>query len=106
VCGGVPRSACQQVERRRIEERRDEVLEEGRRTMRLVRTATLLAAAAAALLLWPGAVSAVETPIPGIDVAIGTSDEPGDVTSTLSIVLMLTVLSLSPAILILMTSFT
>lgn len=74
--------------------------------MRLVRTATLLAAAAAALLLWPGAVSAVETPIPGIDVAIGTSDEPGDVTSTLSIVLMLTVLSLSPAILILMTSFT
>jgi flagellar biosynthesis protein FliP len=46
------------------------------------------------------------SPIPGIDVNIGTSDEPGDVSSTLSIVLLITVLSLAPAILIMMTSFT
>jgi len=75
--------------------------------MSRARAAFLLAGlAAASLLFWPGNAYAVEAPIPGIDVTIGTSDEPGDVTSTLSIVLMLTILSLSPAILILMTSFT
>ncbi|MCI3919012.1 flagellar type III secretion system pore protein FliP [Paenibacillus sp. TRM 82003] len=54
----------------------------------------------------PQIAFAAETPIPGIDLSIGTSDEPGDVSSTLSIVLMLTVLSLAPAILIMMTCFT
>lgn len=70
--------------------------------------ATLLAAAFLGLsfLLAPEAAYAVETPIPGIDLTIGTSDEPGAAASTLSIVLLLTVLSLAPAILIMMTSFT
>jgi len=54
----------------------------------------------------PQSALATGTPIPGIDISIGTSDEPGDTVSTLSIVLMLTVLSLAPAILIMMTSFT
>ncbi len=51
-------------------------------------------------------VEAAEAQIPGIDLSIGTSDEPADVSSTLTIVLMITILSLAPAILIMMTSFT
>lgn len=66
----------------------------------------VLTMVAVVLLLLPQAAHAAETPIPGIDISIGTTEEPGDVTSTLSIVLMLTVLSLAPAILIMMTSFT
>jgi flagellar biosynthetic protein FliP len=54
----------------------------------------------------PQGALAVEMPIPGIDISIGTSDEPADAASTLSIVLLLTVLSLAPAILIMLTSFT
>jgi flagellar biosynthetic protein FliP len=65
-----------------------------------------LAAVLIMLFLLPQAAYAAESPIPGIDLSLGTSDEPGDVSSTLSIVLMLTVLSLAPAILILMTCFT
>jgi flagellar biosynthetic protein FliP len=58
------------------------------------------------LLGLPQAAFATETPIPGIDISFGTSEEPADVSSTLSIVLMLTVLSLAPAIVMLMTCFT
>jgi len=58
------------------------------------------------LMLAPQTAYAVGSPIPGIDLSIGTSDEPSDVSSTLSIVLMLTVLSLAPGILIMMTCFT
>lgn len=54
----------------------------------------------------PQGAFATEVPIPGIDISIGTSDEPADAVSTLSIVLLLTVLSLAPAILIMLTSFT
>ncbi|TLS36643.1 flagellar type III secretion system pore protein FliP [Pseudalkalibacillus caeni] len=42
--------------------------------------------------------------IPGID--LGTSGEPGEVATTLQILALLTILSLAPAILILMTCFT
>jgi flagellar biosynthetic protein FliP len=59
-----------------------------------------------ALAMLPQAAFATATPIPGIDFSLGTSDDPTDVSSTLSIVLMLTVLSLAPAILIMMTCFT
>lgn len=44
--------------------------------------------------------------IPGIDLNIGSSNDPGDVAVTLQLLLLLTVLSLAPAILIMMTSFT
>lgn len=44
--------------------------------------------------------------VPGIDLQIGTSDNPQDVAMSLRILLLLTVLSLAPAILILMTCFT
>ena len=64
----------------------------------------LLLLAALISLIMPQA--AMATGIPGIDISIGTSEEPEDAVSTLSIVLMLTVLSLAPAILIMMTSFT
>lgn len=46
--------------------------------------------------------SAQALPIPGIP----TSDEPSDVGNTISILILLTVLSIAPAIVILMTSFT
>ncbi len=44
--------------------------------------------------------------IPGLDLQVGTSDNPEDVSTTLQLLLLLTVLSLAPAILILMTSYT
>lgn len=46
-------------------------------------------------------------PIPGINIDIGsTSGQEGGASSTLSIILLITVLSLAPSILVLMTSFT
>jgi flagellar biosynthetic protein FliP len=44
--------------------------------------------------------------IPGLDVNIGSSNEPQDVAVTLQLLLLLTILSLAPAILIMMTCFT
>jgi flagellar biosynthetic protein FliP len=44
--------------------------------------------------------------LPGVNLNVGTSYAPQSVASTLQIILMLTVLSLAPAILILMTCFT
>jgi flagellar biosynthetic protein FliP len=49
---------------------------------------------------------ASETIIPGLDINIGTTEEPADVSSTLTILLLITVLSLAPSLLIMMTSFT
>ncbi|MBP3952024.1 flagellar type III secretion system pore protein FliP [Bacillus sp. YZJH907-2] len=49
-------------------------------------------------------ISAI-TLIPGLDTDILT-DEPGDVATTIQLLVLLTILSLAPAILILMTSFT
>lgn len=46
------------------------------------------------------------TPLPAIRLGIGTANGPQDVSMTLQIVFMLTVLSLAPAILMLTTSFT
>lgn len=45
-------------------------------------------------------------PIPNIDIKIGDSDGAGGGSSALSILLLITVLSIAPAILVLMTSFT
>lgn len=44
--------------------------------------------------------------IPGIDFNIGSSNEPADVAVTLQLLFLLTILSLAPAILIMMTCFT
>lgn len=44
--------------------------------------------------------------IPGIELNLGTSDDPAKVADTIKIIVILTILSLAPAILILMTSFT
>ncbi|TVY10682.1 flagellar type III secretion system pore protein FliP [Paenibacillus cremeus] len=45
-------------------------------------------------------------PIPGINIDIGNSTSPGGASSTVSILLLITVLSIAPSILVLMTSFT
>lgn len=60
------------------------------------------------LLLSGGIVHAApeQTVLPGLDLNIGTSSQPEDVALTLRILLLLTVLSIAPAILVLMTSFT
>jgi flagellar biosynthetic protein FliP len=54
-----------------------------------------------------GHASAADTPIPipHVSFSVGTSNNPQDVSQSLQILLLLTVLSLSPAILIMMTSF-
>ena len=44
--------------------------------------------------------------IPGLDINIGTSNDPADTSVTLQILLLITLLSIAPAILVLMTSFT
>ncbi|ARU62468.1 flagellar biosynthetic protein FliP [Tumebacillus avium] len=44
--------------------------------------------------------------IPGIDIGVSTADDPESVSTSLQIIMMLTVLSLAPSILILMTCFT
>ncbi len=46
------------------------------------------------------------TNIPGIDLGNILSDDPANVSTTIRLLLILTVLSLAPSILILMTSFT
>ncbi len=45
-------------------------------------------------------------PLPSLDIGLRAAETPGDVAVTLQILLLLTVLSLAPAIIILMTSFT
>lgn len=62
--------------------------------------------AATLLVGWPSPVSAAQrTAIPGVKLEIGTGAPP-DVAVTVQLLLLLTVLSLAPAILILMTAFT
>lgn len=51
-------------------------------------------------------LSAAPLPIPSIQIGIDKAQTPGDVAVVLEIVALLTILSLAPAILILMTSFT
>ncbi|MDR1509953.1 MAG: flagellar type III secretion system pore protein FliP [Synergistaceae bacterium] len=47
-----------------------------------------------------------DLPIPALNLAIGTADGPQDVVLTLQIVALITVLSMAPAILLMVTSFT
>lgn len=48
----------------------------------------------------------VNIPFPSVDIGIGAAESPGDVAVTLQVLLLLTILSLAPAIITLMTSFT
>jgi len=61
--------------------------------------------AMALFLIAPGAVWA-ELPIPSIQIGVGQATSPADVGVALQVLALLTVLSLAPTILILMTSFT
>ena len=47
-----------------------------------------------------------QSPIPGINISVDTATTPQQVSTTLQIVFLLTVLTLAPAILIMTTSFT
>lgn len=58
------------------------------------------------LSVWAPAVSAAPIALPRIGIDVGSSENPQDVALSLQILALLTVLSLAPAILILMTSFT
>ncbi|HEY9059838.1 MAG TPA: flagellar type III secretion system pore protein FliP [Pseudobacteroides sp.] len=59
------------------------------------------------IMIIPVAVFAEQSiPIPKIGLDIGTSQNPKDVSSSIQILLLLTVLSLAPSILMMMTSFT
>ena len=48
----------------------------------------------------------VPIPLPVIDIGVRQAETPEDVSATLQIIILLTILTLAPAILILMTSFT
>lgn len=61
---------------------------------------------AAALVLWAPAALAEPLPIPGIDLNVGEADTPQETVNSVKILLLLTVLSLLPAFLVMMTSFT
>lgn len=58
------------------------------------------------MMVMPGSAHAAVNPVPAIDIQIGTSDEPGAVVDTLKIIILITILSIAPAILVMMTSFT
>ncbi len=58
------------------------------------------------LLLIPFTALAAPLPIPQIGIDVGTSEKPQDIALSLQILALLTILSLAPAILILMTAFT
>jgi len=70
------------------------------RSLLLKISLTLLVLAASAAWLH------AQTPIPGLNVQIGRANTPGQVATTLQIIILLTVLTLAPAILIMTTSFT
>lgn len=61
----------------------------------------------AIFLSWTTSISAEPAfPIPKIDLDIGTAQKPQEAAATIQIILLLTILSVAPAILVMMTSFT
>ncbi len=66
----------------------------------------LMLAGAVLLLCIPGISSAASLPIPSFQIGVGEAEGPEDVAVVLQVIALLTVLSLAPAIMILMTSFT
>lgn len=70
------------------------------------KSALIIIAVASASILILGVSHAVEIPaIPGISITLGGADEPEKVAVSLQILFLLTVLTMAPAILIMMTSF-
>ncbi len=65
-------------------------------------------ALALCLVLWaiPLSSDAASFPVPSLNIGVGKSDNPDDVAVVLEIIALLTVLTLAPAMFILMTSFT
>ncbi|WP_109689604.1 flagellar type III secretion system pore protein FliP [Tumebacillus permanentifrigoris] len=57
-------------------------------------------------LVWAHPALAEGTAVPGINIGVSTSDNPESVATSLQIITILTVLSLAPSILVLMTCFT
>lgn len=74
-----------------------------KRTLRIL---FALGTAAAYGFLASSTAGAQEFPLPQIQIGIGASDEPSDWAVTLQVLFLLTVLSLAPAILVMVTSFT
>jgi flagellar biosynthetic protein FliP len=72
----------------------------------LVIVATALALALGLVLAASSAASSEPLPVPQFSVEVGTATQPKDVAVSLEILALLTVLSLAPAIMVLMTSFT
>ncbi|MGK5091486.1 flagellar type III secretion system pore protein FliP [Deltaproteobacteria bacterium TL4] len=58
------------------------------------------------MLVGEGNLSYAQTPIPGINISVDTATTPQQISSTLQIVFLLTVLTFAPAIFIMTTSFT
>ena len=80
-----------------------------RRFLLPVAALMLLWIAADATLSWAAPVAspaAPALPIPAINMAVGASQSPQDVVLTLQLVALITVLSMAPAILLMLTSFT
>ena len=86
---------------------RTTVMEPRRNTPRHRFFLLMAACLAAALLAAPVVADAASTlPIPSIKVGIDRAQDPGDVAVALEVIALLTILSLAPSILILLTSFT
>jgi flagellar biosynthetic protein FliP len=79
-----------------------------RRFKPLLRVGAVLLLLTAALVMVPDQRAAAQEriPIPRIDVTVGEAEEPRDVALSLEILFLLTVLTLAPAIIISVTSFT
>jgi flagellar biosynthetic protein FliP len=70
------------------------------------RRAVILVLVAGALVLVTALPGWAQLPVPTLKVGLGEAKNPGEVSALLQILMLLTVLSLAPAILIMMTSFT
>ena len=66
----------------------------------------LIVAATVALLVLMAPAALAQAPIPSLQLGVGEAQNSGDVSTTLQVLALLTVLSIAPAILMMMTSFT
>ncbi len=61
----------------------------------------------AAVVFWAGPAGAAQAvPVPNINIGVGDADNPAEMSASLQVLFLLTILSLAPSILIMMTSFT
>ena len=75
--------------------------------MRKMKSKLFLLALVVVFLVLPAANAKAETlPIPNLNINVGTASDPQEVVGSLQLLILLTVLTLVPAILVLMTSFT